>query len=267
MQRFILSILVVTSLIGVCRAQATYRVEYTLAGKLKGSTMLTCNKDMTLFQRTADVGQTTTGISEKPTTETFIGAQSNMGEPVAFNIKAAYRRDLLKHTLTYVESHTPYRYTVEDDTLPTWKILDERRTLGGYSCQKATTLFRGREFIAWFTKDIPIAGGPWKLGGLPGLILEATSVDQKYQYLFAACIPVAANTASFTFPFRGPLLTYANYVQKADAYYQERANKLHEQATMELAQRLNGSTTGPLTMNIENIEKNLEKKYVSTTEK
>lgn len=47
----------------------------------------------------------------------------------------------------------------------------------GYSCQKATTTFRGREFNVYFAKDIPIADGPWKLNGLPGLILEVASDD------------------------------------------------------------------------------------------
>ena len=41
------------------------------------------------------------------------------------------------------------------------------------NCQRATGTFRGREWQVWFTYDIPYNYGPWKLGGLPGLILRA----------------------------------------------------------------------------------------------
>jgi hypothetical protein len=40
-------------------------------------------------------------------------------------------------------------------------------------CKKATTNFRGRYWEAWYTEEIPIGQGPWKLCGLPGMILKA----------------------------------------------------------------------------------------------
>ena len=48
----------------------------------------------------------------------------------------------------------------------------------------ATANFRGRHWTAWFATDIPVSDGPWKLGGLPGLILEA--YDKGHQYTFTA---------------------------------------------------------------------------------
>ncbi|WP_448787651.1 GLPGLI family protein [Bacteroides graminisolvens] len=75
-------------------------------------------------------------------------------------------------------------YVVYEDVLndQDWQITDSIKTVLDYNCQQAVCRFRGREWIAWFTTDIPVVNGPWKLGGLPGLILEA--YDQGNQYYF-----------------------------------------------------------------------------------
>ena len=61
---------------------------------------------------------------------------------------------------------------------------DSTREVLGYTCQQATADFRGRRWTAWFATDIPVSDGPWKLGGLPGLILEA--YDEGKQHVFTA---------------------------------------------------------------------------------
>jgi GLPGLI family protein len=63
-----------------------------------------------------------------------------------------------------------------------WQISTDTATFGGMHCQKATAHFKGRDYTAWFCPDIPFHGGPWKLSGLPGLILEA--YDSKKQVVF-----------------------------------------------------------------------------------
>jgi len=63
-----------------------------------------------------------------------------------------------------------------------WKIISDKIVLLDHMCQKATTSFRGRDYEAWFTIDIPIPNGPWKFGGLPGLILKVQDIEQHFVF-------------------------------------------------------------------------------------
>lgn len=65
-----------------------------------------------------------------------------------------------------------------------WEISEEIQTVCEYECRKAVTNFGGRRWIVWFTVEIPCAFGPWKLAGLPGLILKAN--DERGHYVFTA---------------------------------------------------------------------------------
>ena len=74
-----------------------------------------------------------------------------------------------------------------------WKITKETKKIGKFNCKKATTNFRGRKYIAWYTIDIPVSYGPWKLQGLPGLILEAYDTD-KFVYWYFKNIDYPTNS-------------------------------------------------------------------------
>lgn len=65
-----------------------------------------------------------------------------------------------------------------------WTIGDQAKKIGPYNCQKAVGTFRGREYTVWFTYDIPISSGPWKLQGLPGLIISASDGLGQIKFLF-----------------------------------------------------------------------------------
>ena len=63
-----------------------------------------------------------------------------------------------------------------------WKITNETSRYLSYTCYKALTRFRGRNYEVWFTKDIKVSDGPWKFCGLPGLILRVQ--DDRKEILF-----------------------------------------------------------------------------------
>jgi len=88
-----------------------------------------------------------------------------------------------KMTVTDIVSMLYASHIYEEDMpVLNWKIENEQQTVLGYPCQKATVRFRGRDFVAWFSQEIPIQNGPWKFGGLPGLILKLYDTKKQFVY-------------------------------------------------------------------------------------
>ena len=75
------------------------------------------------------------------------------------------------------------KYLYEEPLTPiTWNLQPGTEEICSHKCQKATTSFRGRKWTAWYTPEIPIDNGPWKFGGLPGLILKVESEDNEHKF-------------------------------------------------------------------------------------
>jgi GLPGLI family protein len=88
-----------------------------------------------------------------------------------------------KETVTDIGSVLMNNYLYEEQlSVFDWKISNETQKILSYNCQKATTTFRGRDYVAWFTLDIPVNNGPWKFGGLPGLILKIFDTRNHFVY-------------------------------------------------------------------------------------
>ena len=84
----------------------------------------------------------------------------------------------------FLDVIAPDSYQCEETVeTPDWQLVpDSTKEILGYQCQMATTRFKGRQWTVWYTEDIPLDEGPWKLRGLPGLVLSA--YDAKRQYVF-----------------------------------------------------------------------------------
>lgn len=93
------------------------------------------------------------------------------------------KTDQVKKEILFYSLIGPNNFLVRDEYYNfDWKISPDTKNISGYLCIKATTLFRGREWVAWFVPDIPVPFGPWKLHGLPGLIVEAYDTSNKYTF-------------------------------------------------------------------------------------
>lgn len=87
-------------------------------------------------------------------------------------------------------------YYTEDKTDFGWEVdFTQTKEIGGYTCHSAKGSYAGRDYQAWFTPDIPVSDGPWLFCGLPGLILEVSSLDKEFLY---TCMSIQAGTGPIT---------------------------------------------------------------------
>ena len=98
------------------------------------------------------------------------------------NITMNFFRNYPKGKTTYIDKVLSEKFRIEEPMeQPKWEIVaDSTKKILNYDCQMARTTFKGRQWTAWFTADIPLDNGPWKLCGLPGLILRASDAQQQY---------------------------------------------------------------------------------------
>lgn len=70
------------------------------------------------------------------------------------------------------------------ELIPTinWILTDDVKSIGNLSCKKATCSLKGRNYTVWYCPSIPTCFGPWKLSGLPGLIVEAVDIDNQVAF-------------------------------------------------------------------------------------
>ncbi|MBR8702839.1 GLPGLI family protein [Porphyromonas levii] len=86
--------------------------------------------------------------------------------------------------MKYTELDYGYYYfkTVEDIKAPDYAFEDSTKLVAGYTSEMATAHIYGRDWVIYYTTEIPLPYGPWKINGLPGLVTEAYSIDGAYKF-------------------------------------------------------------------------------------
>ncbi|MDR6159546.1 GLPGLI family protein [Chryseobacterium sp. SLBN-27] len=110
------------------------------------------------------------------------GFNRDQMENLRSNINYSIEKDKKNQKTSFKDRIGRDVYIYEEDRPISWKILPETTKIGEYKVQKAETDFAGRKWTAWFTTDLPYQDGPYKFGGLPGLIVKVE--DDKGEYSF-----------------------------------------------------------------------------------
>ena len=156
---------------------ATLEVKYTHSVNLENSpgaiqinAFMTTNEEASIYE--LDFANEANFIDEEDyvkgngqESKTFIRIRAKKN-PVFFKVTD-------HNTISYVQRISMKPFLVEDSVqVFKWSIKDDHKIILGYNCQKALLNFRGRNYTAYFTLEIPFNAGPWKFSGLPGTILE-----------------------------------------------------------------------------------------------
>lgn len=107
-------------------------------------------------------------------------------------------------------------YYIKEDSLNTlfkWKMVDSvKKTILNYECMMATCTFRGRDYQAFYTDKLPFFTGPWKLSGLPGVILEAKTTDDRFTFV-AYKLSLSTKNIEIKNPFEGIKIGFLPFVE------------------------------------------------------
>lgn len=130
-------------------------------------------------------------------------------------------------------------FTVDDNWLKIdWKIQEDTITIGNFKCKKAIGEFRGRTYDVWFTEEIPLPYGPWKLYGLPGLILQAEDTEKMFLVRFKSIEYPTSQAFEVNKPIEKETKTLKDYVYAMDNYQDFLLEKLRAKMPREMASSL-----------------------------
>ena len=115
-----------------------------------------------------------------------------------------------KKTNTLYSRDIGFNYVKDTKINIHWNITNDTKTVGDYKVQKATAQFRGRNYVAWFSPEIPLPYGPWKLGGLPGLVLEAYDSNKEIYWYFKS-IEYPTKHSELLKPIQSPKNQWMSY--------------------------------------------------------
>ncbi len=150
--------------------------------------------------------------------------------PRSYDCYVVYKNYPIKGELTYTDKLLQDFIYQESMEKPVWRLVKGKDSIvANYRCQKAQTKYRGKVWNVWYTIDIPISDGPWKLYGLPGLILKAE--DQDGNFVFE-CIQIEnMNNTAMSIPKKKYLKCSREQLKQAKCKMGEDPEAYYKQVT------------------------------------
>lgn len=151
---------------------------------------------------------------------------------VAYHSRLYVTKDFAKSVSTIYDKAGmgEYGYYEEPFSEIDWVINeDSTKTVLGYQCVMASNDYHGREWTVWFTPEIPLQDGPWKLCGLPGLVMEAREPSGQHRFSITG-IESSSQTIYPIFSSEYEKMDRKDML-RAERHYRENGNAMFKAAT------------------------------------
>lgn len=109
--------------------------------------------------------------------------------------KSLFKNTIIKKNdkiINYL-NYNVYRFIFDESINFKWELTKETKNILGYKCKSASINFKGRNYIAFYTDELPFSDGPYKFNGLPGLILEISDLNNNYFFKAVALKKLSKN--------------------------------------------------------------------------
>lgn len=177
------TILIYFTILSFIQGQADYEITYSVSTNLSLSWMIDGEYKLYFNQQT--------GYYHKPSWPTateFVDRGEEftvqvVGDPEGIPVYTDLSKGIRYYKSLAYKGSTPLliKDKIKDIS---WELIDSISQIGGFTVHLARGDFGGRTYLAWYTHDIPVPLGPFKLSGLPGLILTARSTDHRVEFRF-----------------------------------------------------------------------------------
>ena len=163
-------------------------------------------------------------LKEKEADSTFHATKRISFMSTSFKDSKSVFKDLkTKETKKFI-SNFQKLFSIKIDEHLIWQIQNETKVILGMKAQKATTTYGGRNWVAWFTNEIPLQEGPYIFHGLPGLITEIHDIQNNYTF---SLIQIKNSDGKLYEKEKALAISWKQYAKLALDYYSDPTREIN----------------------------------------
>lgn len=152
-----------------------------------------------------------------------------------------------------IDANRDYYYTKEGTPKLDWVLSNEKKEINSIECFLAKATFRGRMYHAWYAPEIPSTFGPWKLNGLPGLIVEAYDTYKEVVFRLKS-IEIPYQVEQTTLNDEYPIVDIREAVKKQQGDFSDLESKLRSKLDRGIKVEVDVKMTNAIELNYDDLK-------------